>query len=158
MEEYLIKLKKTIFDKDLEQFCVFPDLKTFKIIKKSEKEMVKIMKEKPEKYAGRQIAIILLQFFPDGFKKNKDVFGISIRVCLIEKNGSLTKNTRNISSLYIRYRPHELEKHPFKIKNLEKMIKWVQYRYVESNFMGIFYDELEVKLDKLKELYTKKKV
>lgn len=156
MDEYLKKLKETIKEKKLTQFCVFPDLKTFKIIKKNEPEILKIMKQNPEKYAGRDIAIITLQTSPDGFKKKKDIFSLSIYISKIEDDGTLTENTRFISSLVILYREHELEKHPFKIKNLEKMIKWVHRRYIESDFLGLYYDEVEKKIEVLKSRVNKK--
>jgi len=156
MEEYLKKLRETIKEKKLTQFSVLPDLKTFKIIKKNEPEIVKIMKQNPEKYAGRDIAIITLQTSPGGFKTKKDIFSLSIYIYRINNDGTLSGDTRFISKLNILYREHELEKHPFKIKNLEKMIKWVHRRYIESDFLGLYYDEVEKKLEVLKSKINKK--
>jgi len=156
MEEYLKILKKQIFDKKLEQFAVFPDLQTFKIVKKDEEEIVELMKKNPKKYAGRKVAIILFQFTPDGFKKNENIFSIGIDVYLIEKDGSLTENPNNIASLYLKYRADELEKHPFKIKMLEKLVKLVKDRYIGSNFIGTYYTEFEKQLAELKKIYIKK--
>ena len=46
MTDYLKNLDEKIKEKGLRNFCVFPDLKTFKIIKKNQDQMVKLMKKK----------------------------------------------------------------------------------------------------------------
>ena len=71
MQDYLDKLERMIESENLYQFCVFPDVKPFKIIKKDKAEIKKVLKENPEKYANRKIAIVTLTPVPSGFKKKR---------------------------------------------------------------------------------------
>ena len=48
MNEYLDILERMIETKNIQQFCVFPDVKPFKIIKKDKEEIIEIMKRNPK--------------------------------------------------------------------------------------------------------------
>lgn len=149
MEDYLNKLRETIFNKKLTQFCVFPDVSTFKIIKKDKAEIRKILKENPEKYAGRKIAVITLKTVPSGFKKKDYIFIIHIDVLIIYEDGSFNKRQDDSWGLSLKYLSEDLEKYPFSMKNLEKIIKLVYKRKITSEFGGMYYDHFKKLLKNL---------
>jgi len=150
MEEYLDKLENNIKDKNLRQFCIFPDLKTFKIIKKNGTEIKKFLKENPHKYAGRHVAVITLTTTKSGFKRNKDIFSIGITIYIVEEDGTIDQIPRNVWGLLLLYTAEELEKHPFNMKNLEKIIKIVDKKQVVGGLFGITYTEFKKKIEAYK--------
>lgn len=150
MQEYLDSLKEAIKEKKMGQFCVFPDLKTFKIIKKSEKEMFKIMQEKPAKYAGRKLAVVTLSTDKTGFKDNDTIFATDISIYTIYEDGKVGKVSGDGWRLLLKYLPEDLENHPFRMKSLERIIKIVYKRYVTSMFVGMYYSDFEKSLERLK--------
>ena len=149
MEDYLDNLKKMIDSKNLEQFCVFPDVKPFKIIKKDKVEIKKVLKENPEKYSGRKVAIVTLKTDPKGFKKNDDIFSISVGIYIIYEDGSFNKRQDDSWGLLLRYLPEDLEKYPFSMKNLEKIVNLVYKRKIASEFGGMYYDHFKKLLKKM---------
>ena len=153
MEEYLKKLDEKIKEKGLTNFCVFPDLKTFKVIKKNQDQMVKIMKKNPEKYAGRHLANIILDVKFKGLKQNGDVFTIIIYMSKINEDGDIDITTTGWR-LYLKYRPENIEQHPFKIKNLQKLIDWTyNKKTVTHSLFGMYYDELDERIKRLQKIY-----
>jgi hypothetical protein len=153
MADYLKNLDEKIKEKGLRNFCVFPDLKTFKIIKKNQDQMVQIMKKNPEKYAGRHLANIILDVKIKGLKNNEEVFTTIIYLSKINKEGNV-----DISSpgwrLFLKYRQDDIEQHPFKIKNLQKLIDWTyNKKTVSSSIFGMYYDELDERIKRLQKIY-----
>jgi len=156
MEEYLERLDEKIKEKGLRNFCVFPDLKTFKIIKKTGTQMEQIMKKNSEKYTGRHLAEITLDVDFKAFKKNEDAFTIIIRICDIDSNGEINNFGSNCWQLYLKYRPNDIMNHPFKIKNLHKMIDWTyNKKTVSHSIFGMYYDEFEKDIKRLQKVYKK---
>jgi len=149
MEEYLKKLREKIHEKNIEQFAVFPDLKTFKIIKKKKAEIRKMLKEKPERYAGRKIAIISLIPRPSGFSQKDDIFAIDVEIYKIYDDGSIDRSSGDSWGLLLRYMPDDLEKYPFKMTSLEKIIKLVYKRKIVSQLGGLYFKEFQSLLRKL---------
>ena len=156
MQEYLDKLEQMIESKNLYQFCVFPDVKPFKIIKKDKEEMIKILKKNPEKYADRKIAIITLTPVPSGFKKNDYIFIIHIKVLIIYEDGSFNKRQDDSWGLSLKYLSEDLEKYPFSMKNLEKIVNLVYKRKIASEFGGMYYDHFKKLLKKMSDKNPKK--
>jgi len=155
MEEYLKKLDEKIKEKGLTHFCVFPDLKTFKIIKKTDDQLIKIMKKNPEKYAGRHFAKILLDVNFKELKRNGDVFTTIIHIYKINEYGEIDISSKGWR-LFLIYRPEDIEKHPFKIKNLHKLVDWTyNKKTVTHSLFGMYYDELEKDLKRLQKVYKK---
>lgn len=157
MDEYLKTLKEVIDKKKIKRFCVFPDVSPFKIIKKNSTEMRKIIKANPEKYKGRFLISIGLDCYPNNFNNNKGIFDIHITVYRIHDDGLVDKYLGDSWLLYIKYLPEDLEKHPFKMKNVEIMMKLAYKRKVETPSNGIFYRDFEEDLAKLKERKIKNK-
>jgi len=156
MTDYLKNLDEKIKEKGLRNFCVFPDLKTFKIIKKNQDQMVKLMKKNPEKYAGRHLATISLDVTLKGLKDNGDVFTIIIHIYKIYDNGDTNIVASDNWKLYLKYRQDDIEQHPFKIKNLHKLIDWTYNKKTLSHsIFGMYYDELEKDLKRLQKVYKK---
>jgi len=154
MEEYLKKLDEKIKEKGLTHFCVFPDLKTFKIIKKTDDQLIKIMKKNPEKYAGRHLAAITLDVKFKGLKNNGDVFTTIIRISKIDDDGEIKGFGSDSWRLFLIYRPNDIEKHPFKIKNLHKLVDWTyNKKTVTHSLFGMYYDELDERIRRLQKVY-----
>lgn len=153
MDEYLKTLQKVIDDKNINQFCVFPEQKTFKIIKKNKKEINEIFKANPDKYEGKFIAVITLGTLPKNLKRNDFIFTVAIDIYPIN-NGK--RDESRSWGLLLKYRPNELEEHPFKMKLIEKIVQWTYKKQVTSGFDGLYYDEFQKKLDMLKNKYKKK--
>jgi len=153
MEDYLDKLKNMIDSKKINDFCVFPDAKPFKIIKKNIREMKEILKKNPEKYADRHIASVVLRVSKKGLKKKEDIFSINIRVFKIYKDGLIGKTASDNWGLLLKYMPEDLEEHPFKMSDIKKMVSLVDKKYLRSEFLGIFYKEYLEDLDYIKERY-----
>jgi hypothetical protein len=156
MEDYLDKLERMIQSKNIEQFCVFPDVKPFKIIKKDKAEIKKVLKENPEKYSGRKVAIVTLKTDPKGFKKNDDIFSIGIGIYMIYEDGSFNKRQADSWGLLLKYMPEDLEKYPFSIKNLEKIVNLVYKGKIASEFGGMYYDHFKKLLKKMSDKKSKK--
>ena len=150
MEDYLNKLERMIESKNLQQFCVFPDVKPFKIIKKPIPEMVKIMKENPDKYADREIVVVRLNTDKSGFKLKEYIFSLSITNYQIYENGRINKTSNDSWGVSIYYMPDDLEKHPFKMRNIEKIIKLVNKGDLRSDFSGFTYNQFEKQLEYIK--------
>ena len=155
MTDYLKNLDEKIKEKGLRNFCVFPDLKTFKIIKKTQDQMIKIMKKNPDKYAGRYFAEVILDVKLRGLKNNEDVFTTIIYISKINKEGNV-----DISSpgwrLFLKYRQDDIEQHPFKIKNLQKLIDWTyNKKTITHSLFGMYYDELDERIKRLQKVYKK---
>ena len=157
MDEYLDILKNMIDSKNIQQFCVFPDVKPFKIIKKESDEIKEVIKKNPKKYAGRRVAVITLYVKKDGLKKNKDIFSISISVSNIDDKGNVGKTSKDTWRVSIRYMADDLEKHPFKMTTVEKLVKLVDKKLIVSDFGGISYQRLEEKLENIRNSVAKKK-
>jgi len=153
MEDYLQKLSDMIRTKKISQFSVFPDDKTFKIIKKDKTEINKTFKANPAKYETKYVATVTLSTIPNNIKRNDTIFSIAIDIYLVEDG---RRNESKSWGLLLKYRPNDLEEHPFKMKLIEKMIQWVYKKQVTSGFDGLYYDEFEKKLDILKNKYKKK--
>ena len=150
MQDYLDKLEQMIEIKKLNNFCVFPDVKPFKIIKKPISEMVKIMRENPDKYADRDIVVVRLNTRKSGFKLKEYIFSLSITNYSIYENGRINKTSNDSWGVSIYYLPENLEKHPFKMRNIEKMIKLVHKGDLTSDFSGFTYDQFEKQLEYIK--------
>jgi len=157
MEDYLNKLERMIESKNLQQFCVFPDVKPFKIIKKYGEEVEKMILKNPKKYAGRKLAIVFLNTNKRGFKEKKHIFSIGVSIYKIYNDGSIDQVPSDNWGFSLNYMPEDLEKHPFKMSNIEKIVKLVDKKYLTSEFLGISYDRFEDKLNYIKEKYGKKK-
>jgi len=156
MTDYLKNLDEKIKEKGLRNFCVFPDLKTFKIIKKNQDQMVKLMKKNPEKYAGRHLATISLDVTLKGLKNNEDVFTMIIRISKIDNDGEIEGFGSDSWRLFLKYRQDDIEQHPFKIKNLQKLIDWTyNKKTITHSLFGMYYDELEKDLKRLQKVYKK---
>jgi len=151
MDEYLKTLKETIEKKGLKQFCVFPDEKPFKIIKKDRDEIKQILKNNPLKYAGKKLAVITLNTRKSGFQDKKHIFSISVHIFTISGYGSIGENTYDNWRLLLLYMENDLENHPFNMKRLEKIVNLVNKRKVESGLFGITYSEYEEDIQKLKD-------
>jgi hypothetical protein len=156
MEDYLQKLSDIIESKNLTQFCVFPDEKTFKIIKKNKTNMRQEMKKNPKKYAERKIAFVTPSIRKSGLKDKEHIFSLSISIYEIYEDGGISKTPYDSWSLLLKYMPDDLEKHPFNMKSLEKIIKLVYKRQITSQLFGITYKRFEEKLEELKENRKKK--
>ena len=156
MEDYLQKLSDMIESKNLKHFCVFPDEKTFKIIKEHRDDMKKIMKKNPKRYADRKLASVALNIRKSGFKDNKHIFSINTDIYEIYEDGGISKTPYDSWGLLLKYMPDDLEKHPFNMKSLEKIIKLVYKRQITSQLFGITYKEFEEDIEKLKENRKKK--
>jgi hypothetical protein len=154
MEEYLDKLKIMISDKKLSQFCVFPDVKPFKIIKKNKNEIIKILKKSPKKYVDRKIAIVTLKPIVSGFKKKDYIFRINIEILIIYEDGSFNKRQADGWGLSVKYLSKDLEKHPFSMKNLEKIVNLVYKRKITSEFGGMYYNDFKKAVKNLKQAKT----
>jgi hypothetical protein len=156
MTDYLKNLDEKIKEKGLRSFCVFPDLKTFKIIKKNQDQMVKLMKKNPEKYAGRHLAKISLDVNFKALKHNGDVFTMIIRISKIDNDGEIEGFGSDSWRLFLKYRQDDIEQHPFKIKNLQKLIDWTyNKKTITHSLFGMYYDELEKDLKRLQKVYKK---
>jgi len=154
MEEYLKKLDEKIKEKGLRNFCVFPDLKTFKIIKKNQEQISKIMKKNPEKYAGRHLAVVFIDINFKALKQNGDVFTIIIHIYKIYDDGETNIVASDNWKLHLKYRPENIEQHPFKIKNLQKLIDWTYNKKTMSHsIFGMYYDELDERIKRLQKIY-----
>ena len=151
MEEYLKTLGETIQKKGLSQFCVFPDDKPFKIIKKDRDEIKQILKKSPSKYAGRKIAVITLNTRKSGFQDNKHIFSIAVHIYRISEDGLIAHNSYNDWGLLLFFMEEDLENHPFTMKRLEKIVNLVNKRKIESGLFGITYSEYEKDIQKLKD-------
>ena len=154
MTDYLKNLDEKIKEKGLRNFCVFPDLKTFKIIKKNQDQMVKLMKKTPEKYAGRHLAVVFIDVNFKGLKNNEDVFTMIIRISKIDNDGEIEGFGSDSWRLFLKYRQDDIEQHPFKIKNLQKLIDWTyNKKTVSSSIFGMYYDELDERIKRLQKIY-----
>jgi len=156
MQDYLDKLERMIESKNLYQFCVFPDVKPFKIIKKDKAEIKTVLKKNPEKYADRKIAIVTLTPVPSGFKKKDYIFIIHIEVLIIYEDGSFNKRQDDSWGMSLKYMPEDLEKYPFSMKNLEKIVNLVYKRKITSEFGGMYYDNFKKALKKMSDKKPKK--
>jgi len=157
MNEYLDILERMIETKNIQQFCVFPDVKPFKIIKKDRDEIKEVIKKNPKKYAGRRVAVVSLVVNKDGLKNNKNVFSIGIAVNNIDDEGNVGKYSKDTWRVSIRYMADDLEKHPFKMTTVEKLVKLVDKKLIVSDFGGISYQRLEEKLENIRNSVAKKK-
>ena len=150
MDEYLDILKNMIDSKNIQQFCVFPDVKPFKIIKKDEEDLIEIIKKNPKKYDGRHLAVITLTVSKRGLKKKEHVFSIGIHIGTIDEDGTISDVPSKNWGVLLKYMPEDLEKHPFKMSDVKKMVDLVDKKYLKSDFLGIFYKKYEEKLDYIK--------
>jgi hypothetical protein len=114
------------------------------------------MKKNPKKYAERKLAVIALHTTKSNFRDNSDIFAISIYIYEIYEDGGIDKTPYDSWGLLLKYMPDDLEKHPFNMKSLEKIIKLVYKRQITSQLFGITYKEFEEDLEKLKENRKKK--
>jgi hypothetical protein len=162
MEEYVDVLGKVLEKKNLNRFAVFPDVKPFKIIKpkrgRIKTEIKEILLKNPKKYGGRFVAIVGLDTYPKGFKEKNEIFDVHITIYYIHENGTIDKYLGDSWILYIKYLPDDLEKHLFKMKDVEKFMKLVYKRKILSSSMGMFYKEFEKEYNKLKEIKKTKKI
>jgi len=150
MQDYLDKLERMIESKKLNDFCVFPDVKPFKIIKKPISEMVKIMRENPDKYADREIVVVRLDTNKSGFKSKGYIFMVSVTNYQIYEDGRINKKHNDSWGISINYMADDLEKHPFKMRNIEKIIKLVNKGDLTSDITGVSYNQFEKKLEYIK--------
>jgi len=156
MNEYLQKLEETFVKKNIKQFCVFPDIKPFKIIKKDRSEMEEIMIKNPKKYAGRHLAAVFLYTAPHNFKRKDYIFSIGIQIFKIYEDGSINKSPYDSWSVTVKYMSDDLEKHPFKMETVEKLMNLVNKKYIKSEVFSIYYDEFERRINDLKNKVNKK--
>jgi len=150
MHDYLDKLECIIKSKKLNDFCVFPDVKPYKIIKKPISEMVKIMRENPDKYADRDIVVVRLDTHKSGFKLKEYIFSLSVTNYQIYEDGRINKTSNDSWGVSLNYMPDDLEKHPFKMRNIEKIIKLVNKGNLTSDFFGFTYNQFEKQLEYIK--------
>jgi len=150
MDEYLDKLEEIIEKKNIKEFCVFPDVKPFKIVKKPISEMVKIMKDNPAKFGNRDIVVVKLHTRKNGFKLKDYIFSVSITNYGIYEDGRINKKHNDSWGVSIYYMPDDLEKHPFKMRNIEKIISMVHKGDITSEFGGLTYAQFEKKLEYIK--------
>jgi len=150
MNEYLDILERMIETKNIQQFCVFPDVKPFKIIKKDEEDLIEIIKKNPKKYDGRHLAVITLTVSKRGLKKKEDIFSIGIRIGTIDEDGTISDVPSKNWGVLLKYMPDDLENNPFKMSDVKKMVDLVYKKYLKSDFNGIFYKRYEEKLNYIK--------
>jgi hypothetical protein len=177
MEEYLQLLNNKISNNNLSEFCVLLDIKPFKIIKKTKTQMERIMVKDCEKYQDKTLAVISLLTRPIGFKLNDYIFAINIGIYKIHQDGKLNKNILEDSynSIYkyikcsygislvdsdswgisLKYLPSDLEKYPFKMKNMEEYINLVYKKKIYSSLNGIYYADFKTQLQIMKEANEK---
>lgn len=97
--------------------------------------------------------MITLGTLPKNLKRNDFIFTVAIDIYPIN-NGK--RDESRSWGLLLKYRPNELEEHPFKMKLIEKIVQWTYKKQVTSGFDGLYYDEFQKKLDMLKNKYKKK--
>jgi hypothetical protein len=167
MEEYLKILDDELTKKNIHRFATFPDVKPFKIIKakrgRIKEEIQEMLLKNPKKYAGRHIAIVGLETYPEGFitkhgrlfkpKKDNTIFSVFFTIYRIHKDGQIDTYSGDSNTLRLDYLPDDLEKHPFKIKNINTIIQLVYKKKILATPMGIsvMYKEFEKEYNKLKE-------
>lgn len=121
MEEYIKKLKKTLKVKNLNEFYVMCDNKTFKPISGTPAEVKQKFKDNLERYEGRKVAYITLYVNPDGLKTTDFLFSIKIIIYTINDKGGWEKRSWN--TIRIMYTPKELEENKFKLDSVHKFMK-----------------------------------
>lgn len=151
MEEYVKELEKKIKDKNLYTFWVFCDRVDFKPIKDTTKsEIKKYVKKKVQYYANKKIAWISLYTNLDAFEnENELVFSIKIFIYEINEDGLIEQERGDNWGLMINYYIKDLEEKKFKLKDVEKLMRWGAEKIIRTDTLnGIKYTNL---LKRLKE-------
>ena len=142
MDEYISNLEKEISTKKLDDFWIICD-GDFKIITKSQVEIIKTLKEKADKYKNKKIAHIQLHINTNGLNSDSWIFSIKIIIYPIDINGQIDLSMENTWGLYLKYNKHELLTNKFKIGYLEKLLKKVTAKKVTSNLLfGVYYSSI----------------
>jgi len=126
---YLNKLQEQIEEKDLYDFWIFPENKSFKKIPKTFEEMEEILAKKPEVYGKRKIVYITLHFHQNEkddslHRKTGNWFGIIINGYNIDKNGKLIIGRKKFGG-HISWKTDDFAITKFSFKLIERIVKLV---------------------------------
>jgi len=156
MDKILDKLEKTIKTKNLGGFIVFPNDEKFKPIKgKRLEEVIQKLKKNPDEYVDELISTVGLNVSKQGHKSkidlfDKAVFAIVIKTYKINKDCELSKKSHEQVHFMLNYTLDELKEHPFKLKNLEKLVYLAANKEIRSDIFGITYTRFLEQLESLK--------
>jgi len=159
MDKVLDKLEKTIKTKKLGWFIVFPNDEKFKPIKdKSMEEVIEKLKKDPDEYVGELISIVTLNVNKQGHKSktilfDRAVFTVGVLTYKINKDCEISKKSHEQVQFMVSYTLEELKEHPFKLKNLEKLVYLAANEEIISDIFGITYTRFLEQLEKLKKKY-----
>ena len=82
------------------------------------------------------------------------MFTIIIHIYKIYDDGETNIVASDNWKLHLKYRPENIEQHPFKIKNLQKLIDWTYNKKTMSHsIFGMYYDELDERIKRLQKIY-----
>jgi|UniRef100_A0A6C0M0Q1 hypothetical protein len=125
IKKYLKKLKTTLEEKDLESFYVMCDRSDFIPMKGYHRpiDIIKMFAEKAPYYTGKRVAHISLYVNSKGLKTNEFVFSIKITIDKILENGKFSQKFSNMRGVMINFKPNDLEKRRFHIKDVEKWMR-----------------------------------
>lgn len=125
--KHLDSIEKSIREKNLLSFFVFPD-KGFSKIKKSRKEMQKLIKSDVNKYKGRKLAEVGFYFnykTEDGVAYNNlGIYAtISIRIWTIDNEGNIQSKKRPGWILVIHWKHDDFKVSKITMKLIEKLVQ-----------------------------------
>ena len=120
-KEVYTKLKTMIIEKELEDFWVMCDNKTFSPIKNmSTTNMTKMLKEKASIYGGRKIASVSLT--PKHNKTYDSDFMVHISIYQIDTDGTINKKPFSTWGLKYHYKIEDMNAMKFSMSQLHKII------------------------------------
>jgi len=147
-KEIYEKLKAMIKEKDVEDFWIMCDNKTFSPIKNmSTTNMIKTLKEKASIYGGRKIASISI------IPKHNKVFDsdliIHISIYQIETDGTINKKPNTTWGLKYHYKVEDMNVMKFSMSQLHKLIHLCSEKKITNDTSDGY--NVKVLLNKLKE-------
>jgi hypothetical protein len=155
MEQFIERIKKTLVNKNIKSFWVFPDSENFKIIKRTKDIVVNNLKLAPKKYNNVNIANVTLTTREKGISDGDWVFGIKIDVYEVN-NGKINQFPNDSWGLTVKYYTDDLQDYvsgnkTFDLKNIiRNMVYLVDEKIILSTFDGITYKEFVERVKKAK--------
>jgi len=159
MEDFLVKLKKTLVKKDLISFWIFPDLDTFKPIKMYSKDIEENFQKNINKYKNRNMANIKIFIEPRASDKQA-ALTVKVSIQKLTEDATFPKNVvynyDNIWHFTLFYLKSDLEKKQFKIDDVFQLSKLVSNSLMPKD-TDVYYTRFQELLKDLKQKLKKNK-
>ena len=156
----LLKIKEKVKRNKWSLMFINPENKTFNpIYRESRSAFFKKVKKNIKYYAGKELVEVGVAVTPNGPQQKTDwakfVVSVLVSVFVLDGQGNVIED-KHARGLRVNFYLHELEKHPFTLKDIQLVIKSVYLDHVHGDVLaGIpftdFVKRLRKHLKKLKD-------